>query len=102
MQQNPPHCEAPPDAAAVAQQGPLVVRQSHTVRRARRLRGGLRGHQLQALRGARDVPEPPRLQEAPGPGRGRVRLRQPRPTRNSMRRVALRGGPPVHLAVRVR
>lgn len=102
MQENPPHCQAPPDAAAVAQQSPLVVRQSHTVRRARRPRRGLRGQQLQAFRGARDVPEPPRLQEAPGPGRGRVRLRQPRPTRNSMRRVALRGGPPVHLAVRVR
>ena len=86
VQQNPPHCEAPPDAAAVAQEG-LGCLLSCSLRRALRTRGDLCGDQLQAIRGARVVPEPPHLQEALGPGRGRVRLLQHRPISHSLRRV---------------
>jgi len=64
MQPNPTHRSAPPDAAALAQQSSHVC-QPHTVRCACRTRGRLRGHQPHQIRGARDVPEPPRLQEAP-------------------------------------
>ena len=66
MQQNPPHCEAPPNAETVAQQG-TAFSQSHTVRCAGGTRGGLRGQQLQEIRGACDAPEPSHLQKAPGP-----------------------------------
>ncbi|GFY86229.1 SAUR-like auxin-responsive protein family [Actinidia rufa] len=63
--------------------------------RALRTRGDLCGDQLQAIRGARVVPEPPHLQEALGPGRGRVRLLQHRPISHSLRRVRFRRGAPV-------
>lgn len=101
MQQDPPHCEDAADAAAVAEQGEGVG-EPDTVGCAGGTRGGVRGEQLQEIRGAGDVPEPPGLQEASGAGRGGVRLRQqPRPFGDPLRRVALRGGSPPHLPIRL-
>ncbi|KAL5778176.1 hypothetical protein ACOSP7_011102 [Xanthoceras sorbifolium] len=101
MQQDPPHCEAEAVAAAVAEQG-ADVGQPYTIRRPCRTRSGVRRQQLQEVRGAGDVPEPPSLQEAARPGRGRVRLHQPGPTFDPLRRVRLRRDSTVHFPVRVR
>lgn len=84
MQQDPPHSQAAADAAAVARQGPDVVRLSGTARRAGGARGGLRGSRVQEVRGEGDVPEPPRLQEAPVAGGGGVRVRQPGPAHHPL------------------
>lgn len=73
MQQNPPHCQAAPNAAAVAQQGPHVG-ESYTVGCARRTRGRLRRQQLPEICGARLLPQSSCLQEASGSSRGRVRI----------------------------
>ena len=100
MQPNPTHCTSPADAAAVAQQGPNVREPCTTVRCARGARGGVRGQQPHQIRGARHVPEPPRLQEAPPTSRGRVRLHQPRTLSHPLRRNALPRRSPVHFPVR--
>ncbi|TQD92555.1 hypothetical protein C1H46_021891 [Malus baccata] len=100
MQQDPPHCAAPPVAAAVAQQG-LHVHQAHTLRCSRWTRRSLRGDQPHQIRGARVVLEPPRLQKAPCASRGGVRLLEQRPARDPLRRVAVRGGSPIHFPLRV-
>ena len=66
MQQDPAHREAPPNASALAQQGPHVGTPDNAVRCSRGTRGGVRGQQLQEIRGARHAPEPPRHQGASG------------------------------------
>jgi len=66
MQQNQAHRQAPPNAAAVAQQGPLVGPPRNTLRCSGGTRGGVRGQQLEEIRGARHIPEPPCVQEATG------------------------------------
>jgi len=100
MQPNPTHRSAPPDAAALAQQGPHVCK-PHTTRCACGTRGSLRGHQPHQIYRARNVPEPPRLQEASPPSRRRVRFLQPRSITHPLRRSSLSRGSPVHLLVRV-
>ncbi|GFY95708.1 SAUR-like auxin-responsive protein family [Actinidia rufa] len=67
----------------------------HTIRRSPGTRGGVCGVQLSEIRGARDIPEPPRLQEVLGPSGGRVRLHQHWTISNPLRRVRLRRNPPV-------
>ncbi|URE21546.1 Auxin responsive protein [Musa troglodytarum] len=68
------------------------------VGRAGGARGGVRGEQLEAVRGAGVASQPPRFPGSAPPGRGGVRLRlPPRPTLPPLRRVPLRGPPPPHL-----
>jgi len=100
MLQNPAHRQAPPNAAAVAQQGPHVGPPRNTLRCSGGTRGGVRGQQLQEICGARHLPEPPRLQEASSRSRGRVRVLQPRPSRHSLRRNPLRTAPPLRFTLR--
>lgn len=98
MHKDPSHCEAPPNAAAVAQQGPHVG-QPHTIRCTSRTRGGVRGQELQEIRGAGDVPEPPRIQESSSPSRRGIRVHPPWPACHSLRRIALRGSSPLHFPI---
>lgn len=105
MQQDPPHCPATADAAAVAEEGAHrgLTRSPSAARCAGRTLGSLRGEQLQEVYRARDVHEPPDVQEASGASRGGVRLRQlQRPSLDPLRRRGLlRGGPSSCLPIRL-
>lgn len=68
-QQNPANCAAPANAPPVENEGTNGV-----IRCTRWTRGGLRGTQQEEVRGPRQLPEPPDLQEASGAGGGGVRV----------------------------
>lgn len=104
MQQNPRHCEDPANAEVVEEEGDGVslLQPPAAAGRAGGARGDLRREQRPEIRGARDAPQPPDLPAAPQPGRGGVRLRQLLGAAgDSVRRVAVRGDPPIRLARRL-